>query len=32
MASTANAVDQFVFYTHDGGTTYYGFLAGGNLS
>ena len=32
LTSTANAVDQFVFYTHDGGTTYYGFLAGGNLS
>ena len=32
LTSTANAVTQFVFYTHDGGTTYYGFLAGGNLS
>lgn len=32
LTSTANAVDQFVFYTHDGGTTYYGFLAGGDLS
>ncbi len=32
LTSTANAVDQFVFYTHDGGTTWYGFLAGGNLS
>jgi len=27
--STANgAVDYFVFITHDGGTTYYGFTAG----
>ena len=32
LTSSANAVDQFVFYTHDGGTTYYGFLAGRNLS
>lgn len=32
FTSTANAVDQFVFYTHDGGTTWYGFLVGGNLS
>jgi hypothetical protein len=31
LTSAANAVDQFVFYTHDGGTTYYGFLAGSNL-
>ena len=26
--TTASAVDQFVFYTHDGGTTWYGFVAG----
>ena len=26
-----SAVDQFVFYTHDGGTTWYGFRAGKNL-
>ena len=32
LTSTANAVDQFVFYTHDGGTTYYGFIAGQDLS
>jgi hypothetical protein len=32
LTSTASAVDQFVFYTHDGGTTWYGFLAGGDLS
>ena len=32
LTSTANAVDQFVFYTHDGGTTYYGFIAGRDLS
>ena len=31
LTSTANAVDQFVFYTHDGGTTWYGFVAGRNL-
>jgi len=28
LTSTASAVDQFVFYTHDGGTTWYGFVAG----
>jgi len=28
LTSTANAVDQLVFYTHDGGITYYGFRAG----
>ncbi len=28
LTSTANAVDIFVFITHDGGTTYYGFTAG----
>jgi len=32
LTSTASAVDQFVFYTHDGGTTWYGFLAAGDLS
>ncbi len=32
LTDTANAVDQYVFYTHDGGTTYYGFLAGKDLS
>ncbi len=31
LTSTASAVDQFVFYTHDGGTTWYGFLAGQDL-
>ena len=31
LTSTASAVDQFVFYTHDGGTTWYGFTAGLNL-
>ena len=28
LTDTASAVDQFVFYTHDGGTTWYGFVAG----
>ena len=28
LSPTASAVDQFVFYTHDGGTTWYGFVAG----
>lgn len=28
LTSTANAVDQFSFYTHDGGTTWYGFVLG----
>ena len=32
LTSTASAVDQFVFYTHDGGITWYGFLAGEDLS
>jgi hypothetical protein len=32
LTSTASAVDQFVFYTHDGGVTWYGFLAGGGMS
>ena len=31
LTSTASAVDQFVFYTHNGGTTWYGFTAGLNL-
>ena len=31
LTSTANAVDQFVFYTHDGGINYYGFRAGRNM-
>jgi len=31
LTSTASAVDQFVFYTHDGGTTWYGFTVGKNL-
>ena len=31
LTSTADAVDQFVFYTHDGGTTWYGFVAGQDL-
>jgi len=30
--STANAVDIFAFFTHDGGTTYYGFVAGQGMS
>ena len=29
--NVASGVDQFVFYTHDGGTTWYGFRAGNNL-
>lgn len=28
LTDTASAVDQFVFYTHDGGTTWYGFISG----
>jgi len=31
LTSTASAIDQFVFYTHDGGTTWYGFTSGLNL-
>ena len=31
LTSTANAIDQFVFYTHDGGSNWYGFTAGQNL-
>jgi len=28
LTATASAVDQFVFYTNDGGTTWYGFVSG----
>ena len=28
LTADANAVDVFVFYTHDSGTTFYGFVAG----
>ena len=28
LTATASAVDVFVFYTHDGGTTWYGFVSG----
>ena len=28
LSATASAVDYFVFITHDGGTTWYGFVAG----
>jgi hypothetical protein len=31
LTSTANGIDQFVFYTHDGGSNWYGFTAGQNL-
>ena len=31
LTSTANAIDQFVFYTHDGGSNWYGFTSGQNL-
>ena len=31
LTNTASAVDQFVFYTHDNGTTWYGFTAGLDL-
>jgi hypothetical protein len=31
LTDSASAVDQFVFYTHDGGTTWYGFRAGRNM-
>lgn len=31
LTQTASAVDQLVFYTHDGGTTWYGFIAGKDL-
>ena len=32
LTATASAVDVFVFYTHDGGTTWYGFIAGQGLA
>lgn len=32
LTATASAVDVFVFYTHDGGTTWYGFVAGQGLA
>ena len=28
LSTTSGAIDVFVFFTHDGGTTYYGFTAG----
>jgi len=31
LTDTASAVDQFMFYTHDGGTTWYGFVSGQDL-
>ena len=31
LTGNANAIDQFVFYTHDGGSNWYGFTAGQNL-
>lgn len=31
LSDLANSVDQFVFYTNDGGTTWYGFKSGGYL-
>lgn len=32
LTATASAVDVFVFFTHDGGTTWYGFTAGQALA
>lgn len=32
LTATASAVDVFVFVTHDGGTTWYGFTAGQALA
>ena len=32
LTTTANGVDVFVFYTIDGGTTYYGFTAGQGMA
>jgi len=32
LTATANAVDVFIFYTTDGGTTYYGFTAGKGMA
>lgn len=31
LSSGSGDVDQFVFYTHDGGTTWYGFVAGQDM-
>lgn len=31
LSTGANQVDQFVLYTHDGGSTFYAFLAGKNM-
>lgn len=31
LTDTASGVDIFVFFTHDGGTTWYGFTAGQNM-
>lgn len=31
LTATANAIDQFVFYTHDGGSNWYGFTVGKDL-
>ena len=31
LTGTANSVDIFTFFTHDAGTTYYGFLAGADV-
>jgi len=31
LTISASAVDQFVFYTHDGGTTWYGFTVGKDI-
>jgi hypothetical protein len=32
LSTGADQIDQFTFYTHDGGTTWYGFLAGRDMS
>ena len=32
LTATASAVDVLVFYTHDGGTTWYGFVAGAAMA
>ena len=32
LTGTASAVDIFVFYTHDGGTNWYGFVAGQDMA
>ncbi|MDB4588495.1 hypothetical protein N9095_00790 [bacterium] len=31
LSPSASAVDQYVFYSHNGGTTWYGFIAGRDL-